>query len=171
MLEAQPLPLADAIAAHDKGTAAATDTVWSAWSVRGRAGRVAQAWQNDLRLLRSELIHVADELRALHGEQDNQQQQRDPKPAVSAVTAAMITHARRRGRDRRIRPLAPDAHRALDAYLREHRDLMTRVCCWADGLDPPPRLHRTVTSIAQLAASVGRRADMLLAVINRPPRP
>ena len=83
----------------------------------------------------------------------------------------MITHARRRGRDRRIRPLAPDAHRALDAYLREHRDLMTRVCCWADGLDPPPRLHRTVTSIAQLAASVGRRADMLLAVINRPPRP
>jgi hypothetical protein len=32
-------------------------------------------------------------------------------------------------------------------------------------------LRRTVTSIAQLAASVGRRADMLLAVINRPPRP
>ena len=48
----------------------------------------------------------------------------------------MITHAQRRGRDRRIRPLAPDAHRALDAYLREHRDLMTRGCCWADGLDP-----------------------------------
>jgi hypothetical protein len=88
MLEAQPLPLADAIAAHDKGTAAATDTVWSAWSVRGRAGRVAQAWQNDLRLLRSQLIHVADELRALHGERANQHQ-RDPKPAVSAVTAPM----------------------------------------------------------------------------------
>ena len=171
MPEAQPiLPLADLVARHDEGTGAATDTIWSAWSVNSRAGRAVWAWANDLPLLAGDLVYVDAQLRALHGERAGQQP-RDPGPAVSPATAAMLTHAQTRASDRRIRPLAPGAHAALVAYLGERVDLMTRVCCWADDLDPPPQLRRTVTSISRLAASVGRRADMLLAVINRPPRP
>ena len=84
----------------------------------------------------------------------------------------MLTHAQTRASDRRIRPLAPDAHGGARRLSRRARRLDGPACaCWADDLDPPPRLRRTVTSIARLAASVGRRADMLLAEINRPPRP
>ena len=169
MLEAQPiLPLADAVAAHDTATGAATDTIWSAWPVSGRAGAAAWAWLNDLRVLHSELIHVTGELRALHGERANQQQ-RAPEPVVSAVTAAMIAHVQRRGPDRRIRPLAPDAHRALTAYLAERIALMDRCVAWAADLEPP-RLRRSVRSIGRIAASVRRRATMLLIEIDRPPR-
>ena len=119
MLEAQPiLPLADAVAAHDTATGAATDTIWSAWPVSGRAGAAAWAWLNDLRVLHSDLVWADEQLRVPHGEQLNRLD-RDPEPAVSAVTAAMIRHVQVRGSDRRIRPLAPDAHRALTAYLAE----------------------------------------------------
>ena len=52
MPEAQPiLPLADLVARHDEGTGAATDTIWSAWSVNSRAGRAVWAWANDLPLV------------------------------------------------------------------------------------------------------------------------
>ena len=170
MPEAQPiLSLADLVARHDEGTSAATDTIWSARSVNSRAGRAVWAWANDLPLLAGDLIYVDDQLPALYGERVGQQP-RDPGPAVSPATAAMLTHAQTRASDRRIRPLAPDAHAALVAYLGERVDLMTRVCCWANDLDPPPRLRRTLTSIARLAASVRRRATMLLHEINRAPR-
>jgi hypothetical protein len=82
----------------------------------------------------------------------------------------MIANEQERGRDRRMRPLLPDAHRALDAYLGERIDLMTLVRTLMDDLDPPPQLRRIAKAIARRAASVERRADMLLAEINRPPR-
>ena len=168
MLEAQPiLPLADAVAAHDTATGAATDTIWSAWSVNGRAGAAAWAWLNDLRVLHSDLVWADEQLRVPHGEQLNRLD-RDPEPAVSAVTAAMIRHAQVRGSDRRIRPLAPDAHRALTAYLAERIALMDRCVAWAADLEPP-RLRRSVRSIGRIAASVRRRATMLLIEIDRQP--
>ena len=170
MPEAQPiLPLADLVARHDEGTGAATDTIWSAWSVNGRAGRAVWAWANDLPLLAGDLVYVDDQLRALHGEQPTRLD-RDPEPAVSAVTAAMIRHVQVRGSDRRIRPLAPDAHRALTAYLAERIALMDRCVAWAAYLEPP-RLRRSVRSIGRIAASVRRRATMLLIEIDRPPEP
>ena len=80
----------------------------------------------------------------------------------------MIRHVQVRGSDRRIRPLAPDAHRALTAYLAERIALMDRCVAWAAGLEPP-RLRRSVRSIGRIAASVRRRATMLLIEIDRPP--
>ena len=142
MPEAQPiLPLADLVARHDEGTGAATDTIWSAWSVNSRAGRAVWAWANDLPLLAGDLVYVDDQLRALHGERAGQQP-RDPGPAVSAVTAAMIRHVQVRGSDRRIRPLAPDAQAALTDYLAERIALMDALRCLGGRPGASPRLRR-----------------------------
>jgi hypothetical protein len=164
-LEAQRiLPLAELVAGHDQGSLAAAHRIRSAWSVDCRAGRAARGWLNDLRQLHVDLLWVHDQLLALHVDRDR------TKAAVSAVTTAMIANQQERGRDRRIRPLPPAAHLALEAYLHERVALMNRVCTLLDGLDPPRRLRRTTKAIARLAASVGGRADILLAEINRPPR-
>ena len=54
------------------------------------------------------------------------------------------------------------------ARLPCHRD--PAMGALLDDLAPPPRLRRTVKTIARIAGSIRRRADMLLAEINRPPR-
>ena len=82
----------------------------------------------------------------------------------------MIANQQERGRNRRIRPLPPDAHLALDAYLHERVALMNRVCTLLVDLDPPPQLRHIARAIARRAATIRRRADLLLAEINRPPR-
>ena len=127
-----------------------------------RAGRAARAWLNDLRQLHVDLLWVHGQLLALHVDRT--------EAAVSAVTTAMIANEQERGRDRRIRPLPPDAHLALDAYLHERVALMNRVCTLLVDLDPPPQLRRIARAIVRRAATIRRRADLLLAEINRPPR-
>ena len=134
-LEAQRiLPLAELVAGHDQGSLAAARTILSAWSADSRAARAVRTWLNDLRWLHGDLFWVHGQLLALHVDR--------AEAAVSAVTTAMIANQQERGRDRRIRPLPPDAHLALDAYLHERIALMDRVLALLDDLDPPPRLRR-----------------------------
>ena len=163
MLAAQRiLPLAELIAGHDQGSLAAANTIRSAWPAGSRAGCTARTWLNDLRWLHVDLLWVHGQLLALHVDRT--------EAAVSAVTTALIANEQERGRDRRIRPLPPDAHLALDAYLHERVALMNRVRALMDDLDPPPRLRGITKAIARRAATIRRRADLLLAEINRPPR-
>jgi hypothetical protein len=155
------LPLAELVAGHEQGSLAAANTILSAWSAVSRTGRAGRAWLNDLRWLHGDLLWIHGQLIVQRGDRT--------EAAVSVVTAAMIANEQERGHHRRMRPLPPDAHLALDAYLHERVALMNRVLALLDDLGPPPRLRRIARGIARRATSVARRADLLLAEINRPP--